>query len=119
MMRRVYAFDVDETLDVSGGPIPLSFLKLLKAEGHIVGICGNWYLLVREVADWSQFVSFFGPLHGIAKATFLKELKDFVQEDAHIFVGNEPHDRVAAEASGWAFVPELAFATHFIGQCAK
>jgi hypothetical protein len=31
---KVYAFDVDETLDISGGPIPLSRVAELRDAGH-------------------------------------------------------------------------------------
>lgn len=37
----VYAFDVDETLEVSKGPVKLSDLVTLREHGHIVGLCGN------------------------------------------------------------------------------
>ena len=35
-MPKVYAFDVDETLDISNGPIPVQALKDLRDQGHIV-----------------------------------------------------------------------------------
>ena len=38
----IYAFDVDDTLDVSGGPISVVSLGGLKSQGHIVGLNGNW-----------------------------------------------------------------------------
>ncbi len=38
----VYAFDVDDTLEVSEGPVKLSDLVDLREHGHIVGLCGNW-----------------------------------------------------------------------------
>jgi hypothetical protein len=38
----VYAFDVDETLEVSNGPVKLLDLAKLREQGHIVGLCGNW-----------------------------------------------------------------------------
>jgi hypothetical protein len=37
----VYAFDVDETLEVSKGPVKLADLVTLREHGHIVGLCGN------------------------------------------------------------------------------
>jgi hypothetical protein len=119
MMRSVYAFDVDETLEISGGPVPLALMKALKREGHIVGICGNWYLFVREVGDWPQFVSFIGPTNGVDKPTFLKEIKAFIEGEYHILVGNEPKDLVAAQAAGWGFVPEQAYADVFRDKCAQ
>ena len=41
----VYAFDVDETLEVSKGPVKLSDLVKLREHGHIVGLCGNWAMV--------------------------------------------------------------------------
>jgi hypothetical protein len=38
---RVYAFDVDETLEVSTGPVQLFDLVQLREHGHIVGLCGR------------------------------------------------------------------------------
>ena len=35
-------FDVDGTLEVSGGPVSIVSVGSLKAEGHIVGLNGNW-----------------------------------------------------------------------------
>jgi len=37
----VYAFDVDEPLEVSKGPPKLVDLVNLREHGHIVGLCGN------------------------------------------------------------------------------
>ena len=38
---KIYAFDVDDTLEVSGGPISIVSVGNLKPEGHIVGLNGN------------------------------------------------------------------------------
>jgi hypothetical protein len=38
----IYAFDVDETLDVSAGPVSLASIDELKRRGDIVGLNGNW-----------------------------------------------------------------------------
>ena len=39
---KIYAFDVDDTLEVSSGPVSILSVGSLKAEGHIVGLNGNW-----------------------------------------------------------------------------
>ena len=39
---KVYAFDVDETLYLSHGPVQREVLVALRAEGHVLGLCGNW-----------------------------------------------------------------------------
>ena len=48
----VYAFDVDETLEVSNGPVQLFDLVKLREYGHIVGLCGNWAMVTRHCPDW-------------------------------------------------------------------
>ena len=50
----IFAFYVDHTLEISDGPVPLMDLERLRAEGHVVGLCGNWALVVRQVADWPR-----------------------------------------------------------------
>ena len=39
---KIYAFDVDDTLEVSGGPVSIVSVRSLRPEGHIVGLNGNW-----------------------------------------------------------------------------
>jgi hypothetical protein len=116
MLPRVYAFDVDETLDVSDGPVPVAALRALCEEGHIVGLCGNWAAFVRAVPEWHRIVSFVGPL-GLSKADFLTQLRLHVRADGYVMVGNDPAtgwgesaDREAAELSGWQFIREADFA---------
>ena len=116
MPQLVYAFDVDHTLEVSEGPVEVAALRELAAQGHIVGLCGNWAVLVRAVADWHRFVSFIGPL-GITKAEFLHQLKLYVAADDYVMVGNDPDtglgaspDRSAAEEARWRFILEREFA---------
>jgi hypothetical protein len=36
-----YAFDVDDTLEVSKGPVKLVDLAKLREHAHIVGLCWN------------------------------------------------------------------------------
>lgn len=82
----LFAFDVDDTLEVSNGPVTVSALRELVAQGHIVGLCGNWAVFVRAVADWQRLISFLGPL-GISKAQFLVQLR------LHVVGGRLRHGR--------------------------
>ena len=38
---KIYAFDVGDTLEVSGGPISIVSVGRLKPQGHIVGLNGS------------------------------------------------------------------------------
>jgi hypothetical protein len=38
---KIYAFDVDDTLEVSGGPISIASVGSPKPQGHVVGLNGN------------------------------------------------------------------------------
>lgn len=113
----LFAFDVDDTLEVSNGPVTVGALRELVAQGHIVGLCGNWAVFVRAVADWQRLISFLGPL-GISKAEFLVQLRLHVAAADYVMVGNDPltgHgcslDRSAADEAGWRFIIERDFAT--------
>lgn len=124
-MVNVYSFDVDETLEISNGPIPLKALMDLRIEGHIVGICGNWGLLVQMVPGWQHLVSFVnccltvqtvdGHIMG-GKDWFLSQLKRYVPADDYIHVGNVlgvsggSDDKGSAERAGWRFIKESDFA---------
>jgi hypothetical protein len=116
MAPAVYAFDVDDTLDVSDGPVSIASLRELVAQGHIVGLCGNWAVMVRAVSDWHRLISFLGPL-SLSKTEFLVQLKLHVPASDHVMVGNDPTtgvgsspDRSAAAEAGWRFVLERDFA---------
>jgi len=112
----LYAFDVDETLEVSNGPVAVEALRSLGAEGHIVGLCGNWAVFVRKVPEWHRVVSFLGPF-ALSKADFLAQLRLYVRAGDYVMVGNDPAtgwgnsaDRAAAERAGWRFIRETDFA---------
>lgn len=118
----VYAFDVDETLEVSGGPVTLQAVADLRSEGHVTGICGNWAVMCH-VPRWHLICSFVGPAHNAcecgrpyAKADFLRQLMTYMPGERYIMVGNDPEvfgasdDKNAAEAAGWAFLREIEFA---------
>ena len=59
---KLYAFDVDETLELSGGPVRLADVVRLRKDGHIVGLCGNWAVVTRSWPEWFEFFSFVGPM---------------------------------------------------------
>lgn len=117
---KVYAFDVDHTLDVSNGPIPFTALKQLVEEGHIVGLNGNWAVVTNRVWGWWYHVSFLGPM-AATKEQFLREISTFVPAEEYIMVGNDTRDPKwggnfvsmdgeAAEKAGWRFINEESFA---------
>ncbi len=112
---KVYAFDVDETLEVSVGPISIQSVATLKADGHIVGLNGNWAVVVRTVPQWPWIFSFIGPME-MTKDAFLVQLKTYVPAEDYIMVGNikgvsgVSDDQGAADRAGWRFIQELNFA---------
>jgi len=111
----VYAFDVDETLEVSTGPVQLFDLVKLRENGHIVGLCGNWAMVTRHCPDWHHICSFVEPC-GIEKDDFLRQLRQYIPADDYVMVGNilgvsgASDDRGAAERAGWRFIQEREFA---------
>lgn len=115
----VYAFDVDETLEVSGGPVKIAELVELKKRGHILGLCGNFGAVCQRVEGWENLFSFVGQI-GTSKQDFLLHVKHVMTPKAavHVFVGNDhskgtygsPDDASVARAAGWAFIDEKAFA---------
>jgi hypothetical protein len=116
---KVYAFDVDETLYLSHGPVQWEALVALRAEGHVLGLCGNWAAVTLQVPEWHRVLSFIGPgLIGTDKANFLATIKQYVPAEEHVMVGNDhslraytsPDDRRAADVAGWRFISEGTFA---------
>jgi hypothetical protein len=111
----IYAFDVDDTLDVSGGPISVVSLGGLKSQGHIVGLNGNWAAVVQSVPLWHSIFSFIGPME-MSKDTFLNQLRSYIRADDYIMVGNikgvsgASDDEGAANLAGWRFIKESDFA---------
>lgn len=130
-MPKVYAFDVDETLEISNGPVTLKMLMDLRVEGHIVGICGNWGLFVR-VPGWQHLVSFvscmppvFVAEHGnwnVGKTWYMIELQKYVPAEEYVMVGNVRGEKNSlgfvcgsdddkfAKMAGWRFIKESDFA---------
>lgn len=103
----------------------------LRAEGHIIGVCGNWGLFCRAVVNWHHFISFVncslvgqdqtGKIHG-DKGWFLGQIKMYMPADEYIHVGNRfgrvnslgftcnSHDEEAAQEAGYRFILEDDFA---------
>ena len=109
----VYAFDVDETLEVSNGPVRLVDLVKLREDGHIVGLCGNWAMVTLHYPGWHHICSFVGPC-GIEKHDFLRQLRQYIPGDDYVMVGNilgvsgASDDRGAAERAGWRFIKKAS-----------
>lgn len=114
-MKTLYMFDVDETLEVSHGPIKLSQLVNLFNQGHIIGLCGNWGLFVNVVQDWHRVISVMGCWPGQRKHEFLREAKRIIPADRYIMIGNvnpsnAPYsDRDEAILARWEFIEEKDF----------
>lgn len=119
----VYAFDVDETLEISAGPVTLQSLMDLRIQGHIVGLCGNWACMTLNVMGWHNLISFVNcvPEYWVDgkradKVDFLKLLKQHVRADDFVMVGNilgvsgASDDQGSAERAGWRFIKESDFA---------
>jgi hypothetical protein len=112
----LFAFDVDDTLELSNGPVRLADLQALRDSGHIVGLCGNWGLVTRSVPDWHERVSFIGPISG-SKTDFLIQLRTHVPADRYVMVGNDPRiwgasdDATASREAGFHFIREAEFAS--------
>ena len=114
-MMKIYALDVDDTLEVSGGPISILTLRGLTAEGHIVGLNGNWAVAVQSVPQWHRIFSFIGPME-MSKDIFLNQLRTYIRADDYVMVGNiqgvsgASDDEGAANRAGWRFIKESDFA---------
>lgn len=112
---KVYVFDVDETLEISNGPIPLSSLLELREQGHIVGLCGNWGYFCRIVPNWHKIISVIVNL-GTPKDWAMAHFRQNVLAEEFVMVGNilgvsgASDDKGAAERAGWRFIKESDFA---------
>lgn len=130
-MPKCYAFDVDECLETSNGPVTVQMLKDLRAQGHVLGICGNLSAFIPKIPDWHTFISFttnfdFGPYIGglIPKEIWLHCFQHIACPgmEEYVMVGNVfgetnslgfkcgSHDNEAAAKAGWRFIREDDFA---------
>lgn len=123
---KVYAFDVDETLEVSGGPVTLKSMMDLRIAGHIIGLCGNLNAFCTRVPGWQHLISFtlnldFFPVIGmqnLPKDLWMKTFRQtsFPGAEEYILVGNilgvsgASDDQGSAERAGWRFIKESDFA---------
>lgn len=111
---KVYAFDVDDTLEVSGGPVKISSIVEIKSERTLILLAGNWAVVTSQVHNWQYLFS--GMNVGIAKEVFLAEIKKYIQSNEYIMVGNvkngthKSDDKGAAGTAGWRFISEQQFA---------
>ncbi len=112
---KIYAFDVDDTLEVSSGPVNIASVVNLRDQGHIVGLNGNWAAVVQTISGWHLIFSFIGPME-MSKDIFLNQLKTFIRAEDYIMVGNikgvsgASDDEGAAGLAGWRFIKESDFA---------
>ena len=117
---KVYAFDVDETLEISNGPVKLQQMMDLRNEGHIIGVCGNMHVFC-QVPGWHYLVSFLGQGFS-SKEAFLHGLRINIPAEDYVMVGNVygeknslgfacgSKDSEAAATVGWRFIKEDDFA---------
>ena len=134
MIPKVYAFDVDECLWTSKGPITESMLRELKGQGHILGINGNLSAFLPKAPRWWEYISFtmnfdfgFNGQYGmtlIPKGIWLHCFQHvaFPEAEEYVMVGNiygeknslgitcGSHDDIAAQQAGWRFIKEDDFA---------
>jgi len=96
-MNVIVAFDVDGTLDISGGRIPVRHLLDLKRSGLIVGVVGNWKLAFERVKGLDFYQA------GIpSKAEILKALGE--EKAFRLYVGDLESDKAEADKAGWNFI---------------
>ena len=111
---KIYAFDVDDTLEVSGGPVSIVSVGSPKAEGHIVGLNGNWAGGSSIGAAVAPHFQLHCPME-MSKDIFLDQLKNYIPADDYIVVGNikgvsgVSDDEGVANLAGWRFIKESDF----------
>ena len=117
---KVYAFDVDETLEISNGPVTLAMMEELRAQGHIVCISGNWGFFCR-LPDWHLRISTILNL-GTPKHYGMIQFRQYCPAEDYVLVGNifgeknslgfvcGSHDSEEAALAGWRFIKEDDFA---------
>jgi len=91
-------FDVDGTLEISNGPIPIERLRKLKRLGVNILIVGNYGKIVQHNLQ-HEFPN--GNPKGLPKHEALKNIKG---DHLCIYVGDTEADRQAARRAGWCFI---------------
>ena len=112
---KVFAFDIDHTLEISQGPVTFASIVELRNQSHIVGLCGNFAVVTMNINGWHTLFSFIGP-HGIPKEYFLASIKQYCPAEEYVMIGNifgvtgASDDQGAAERANWRFILEADFA---------
>ena len=96
-MRVLFAFDVDGTLDISGGPIPHRWLYKLKEKGAIVGFAGNY-----DKARRMGLVDF--DFYNTGDPNALESIRRKFEADLYVHIGDVEEDRESARLAGYTFV---------------
>jgi len=96
-MNVIVAFDVDGTLDIGGGRIPVKHLLDLRKAGVIVGVVGNWELAIKHVRGLDFYEGAIP-----SKAEILKAIGE--GKALKLYVGNQESDREEARRAGWNFI---------------
>jgi len=104
---KVIAFDVDDTLAVSGGRIPMADLEWLQEHGWEVYIVGNYSAL----GHWAKKFPNGNPF-GKSKAEALKDIKGS-RGGEFIYVGNTESNRQSSHDAGWFFIWAQSFRIEF------
>ena len=52
---KIYAFDVDDTLELSSGAVSIKSIADLKPQGDIVGLNGNWAVVFKRCRSGIAF----------------------------------------------------------------
>jgi len=96
-VNAIIAFDVDGTLEISGGKVPAMHLLDLKSVGFVVGVVGNWELAIRHIKGLDFYQA------GIpSKADILRAIG--AGKVFRLYVGDLESDRHEAERAGWNFI---------------
>lgn len=102
MAGPLYAFDVDDTLELGGqfrlpstaGPVTIASIRQEVAQGAIAGIVGNWMGVPSVLPDWREIFSFLLPpaISNSPKSFWLAWLKvQYPDRSRYVVVGNDPH----------------------------
>ena len=103
LVRYIFSFDIDGTLEVGDppGPVALDLVKRVKALGHVIGSCSD-RTLSEQANMWER--------NGIeADFTSLKyQLPDILERfpcERAIHVGDSHVDKMYAEKAGFIYLP--------------